>query len=108
MVPTIRNNKPVRVRHHREWDKVVRKIAGGLTIMKPAIGQWISHDSELFHERMIPVRIACTEKQIKQIMEFTGTHYNQQAVLAYKVSETVLFHKNEKFVAEKLNGQALS
>ena len=60
MVPTMSNDKkPFRTRYHRVWDEKVRKISGGLTIMKPAVGQWLSNDDELFKERMIPVRIAC-------------------------------------------------
>jgi len=83
--------KPVRTRHHREWDKYVRKVSGGLTILTPAKGQWISKEGELFAERMIPVRIVCDEKQIKKIMEFSMRHYRQKAVLAYEISSNVIF-----------------
>ena len=92
MVPCIWNTgKPVRTRHHQEWDKVVRKLAGGLTIYKPAKGQWVDKlTNMLYAERVIPVRIACTEKQIKQIAKFTLRHYKQLAVLVYVVSDKVL------------------
>lgn len=88
---------PVRTRHHKEWDKVVRKIAGGLTIYKPAKGQWIDTSVDQLHaERVIPVRIACTEKQIKQIANFTLRHYKQLAVLTYAVSDKVLLIKADE------------
>lgn len=88
--------KPVRTRHHKEWDKAVRKISGGLTILKPAKGQWLSKDGTLFDERMIPVRIVCTDKQMARIMKFTICHYRQLAVLAYEISNNVLYLEAEK------------
>ena len=98
MVPTQWNTgKPVRTKHHQEWDKVVRKWSGGLTIYKPAKGQWVDNCTQiLYAERVIPVRIACTENQIKQIAKFTLKHYKQLAVLVYVVSDKVLIIKDEQ------------
>jgi hypothetical protein len=60
-------------------------------------GQWVSPKGELFIERMIPVRIACTESQIDQIIMMSIEYYEQEAVLAYLVSERVkLVYKEEK------------
>lgn len=39
---------------------------------------------------MIPVRIACNEEQIRDIISFTLKHYKQIAVMAYKLSDKVL------------------
>lgn len=98
LVPTIMRDKPVRVRHHRQWDKYVRSIANGLTIFHPAKGQWINPEtSELIAERVIPVRVACTRKQLERIIDFTITHYDQIAVMAYLVSEEVIIkYRGEK------------
>ena len=85
------NGRPVRTKHHREWDKVIRKIAGGLTVLKPGKGQWVSSEGDLYEERMIPVRIACTRKQLDRIIAFTMDHYRQLAVLAYVVSSEVIY-----------------
>ena len=93
LVPTIVNDKPVRTRHHRSWDEKVRSVSNGLMVFKPAHGQWISPSGVLFKERMIPVRIACTEKQIEKIMKITLKHYNQEEVLAYRLSSCVKFMK---------------
>jgi hypothetical protein len=91
LVPCTMRGRPVHTRHHKEWDKVVRTIAGGLTILAPAKGQWLEPDTNtLFEERMIPVRIACTRKQIQRIMRFTLGHYDQKAVFAYLVSTEVI------------------
>jgi hypothetical protein len=87
-VPTERDGKPVRTRSHKEWDARVRRISGGLTILKPAKGQWISPTGELFEERMIPVRILCTKKDIEKIADITASFYNQAAVMYYLVSES--------------------
>jgi hypothetical protein len=93
LVPTQSNEgKPFRTRYHRVWDKKVRKIAGGLTILTPAKGQWLYKD-KLFEERMIPVRIACTEEQINQIIDITMQYYKQLAVMAYRISEKVIIKK---------------
>lgn len=91
MVPTVSNDgKPFRTRYHRVWDAKVREISGGLTIFKPVVGQWLSEDEQLFKERMIPVRIACTEEQIHEIIDYTIKYYDQLAVMAYVISEKVI------------------
>lgn len=79
----------IEVEYHRRWDEIVRQIAGGLTIFKPAKGQWLSQQAQLFHEEMIPVRIACTQVQMDEIADHTARYYNQLAVMYYRVSEFV-------------------
>ncbi len=80
--------------HHKEWDAFVKKITGGVTIMKPAKGEWLSPTGKLYVDRMIPCRIVCTEEQISEIIDFTIEHYNQEAVLAYRIStKVILRHK---------------
>ena len=90
LVPTemIRDGKtkPIRVRYHKVWDEKVKAIAGGLTILKPAMGYWVSDEGETFRERMIPVRIICSMLDITKIAEMTMEYYNQEAVLYYKIS----------------------
>lgn len=91
------DGRPVRTRHHKEWDKIVRKISAGLTILKPARGQWLSQNNELFEDRMIPVRFISTEKEAKYIANKTIEHYKQLAVLYYKISsECVIHNANEE------------
>ena len=90
-VPTQLNcGKPIRTRQHREWDNRVRRITGGLTILPPAKGQWVSPDGTIFKERMIPVRIVCTRNEIEKIIDITMDFYEQLAVLAYKISSEVI------------------
>lgn len=97
MVPCYYNTgKPVRTKHHKEWDKVVEGIAGGLTIYRPSLGKWKDKDNTSYHERVIPVRIACTENQIAQIAKFSLKHYRQIAVLVYKISDEVKIFRNEE------------
>lgn len=97
LVPTMRNDgRPIRTRFHRVWDEKVRKITSGLTILPVSRGQWVSPSGELFLERMIPVRIACGRQQIEEIIQMTIKYYEQEAVLAYLVSETVILrYSNE-------------
>lgn len=86
--------KPIRTRHHKEWDKVIRKISGGLTILAPSRGQWIDNrDGMLYEERMIPVRLVCTESELEKIIKFTASHYRQIAILAYEISRKVFYRE---------------
>lgn len=76
---------PISTKHHKNWDAKVRSISGGLTILKPAKGQWV-FQQELFEERVIPVRIMATERQMHKIVQFTLQHYRQKAVMYYVIS----------------------
>jgi len=92
------NNKDLKFsyEHHKAWDAYVKKTTGGVTIMKTAKGEWVSPTGKLYIDKMIPCRIVCTEDQISDIIDFTIEHYNQEAVLAYRVSMNVILrHKNE-------------
>src|SRR3989442_1195654 len=80
---------PIRKKHHKRWDAKVSKIAGGLTLFKPKKGRWLS-GSKLFKEKMIPVRIAATENEMRKIAKFTAKHYHQKAIMYYLVSDTVM------------------
>lgn len=88
--------KPVRTRHHKNWDAYVRKITGGLTILTPGKGQWI-HKGDLYEDRVIPVNIMCEEKDIKRIAEFTAKHYRQIAVMYFKLSSECVIHTNPDY-----------
>ncbi len=98
MVPTVTNEgKPIRTRHHQVWDRKVYALSRGLTILKPAVGKWVSPFGKLFTERMIPVRISCTREQIDEIIDITMKYYDQLAIMAYKVSdEVILKHRGDK------------
>jgi hypothetical protein len=96
MVPCNYNDgRPVRTRHHKVWDAKVRAISGGMTICKPTVGHWTNDDGEIFKDRMIPVRIACTEEEINRVLDITIKHYGQEASLAYLISERVIIKNKE-------------
>lgn len=77
------------VEYHKLWDEKIRQLAGGITILKTAKGQWISPNGQLFVEEMIPVRIYCSEENIEKIIGYTLQHYEQKAVFAYEISSNV-------------------
>lgn len=97
---------PATTAHHRVWDSFVRNISGGLTILSPAKGQWIlnaesrsvlkTKDGVLFEERVIPVRIACTQEDMEKIGKFTLKHYRQVEVMYYAVSDEIHFVRNKE------------
>lgn len=87
LVPTMRpTGEPIKTRCHKAWDEKVRKITNGLTISAPAKGQWIDPRGELAVERILPVRILATDGEMNKIVDMTIKHYEQEAVLAYKIS----------------------
>jgi hypothetical protein len=96
LVPASSKDKEFSYDHHKKWDEYVKSLAGGLTIMKTAKGEWINPDGVLYLDRMIPVRIKCKYSDIKKIVDFTINHYDQEAVLAYMISrEIILKHRTE-------------
>ncbi len=79
-------------RWHGMFDSFVRDLVGGFTIMKPTKkGSWTSQHAHTYDEQMIPVRIACTKEQIETIAAFAKTHYSQETVMYYKLSDEVYF-----------------
>lgn len=97
MVPTVSNDgTPYRTRHHREWDNRVRRISGGLTIHAVSKGQWVSPEGKVYIERMIPVRIIATRKEMEKIIDITLKHYpDQEAVLATVISQEYILKYRE-------------
>ena len=97
LVPTIDRTQTEYVKgYHKKWDAKVRAITGGLTIRPVEKGQWVHPSSKnLIAERMIPVKIACTRRQIEEICLMTAKYYDQEIVMAYRISEEVLMvHKD--------------
>jgi hypothetical protein len=89
LVPAFTNDGvKIQVPFHKEWDERVRKLAGGLTIMKTGIGNWIN-GNELYIERTIPIRIYCTKNQIDVIADITASHYGQKSIMYYALSDDV-------------------
>lgn len=80
------SGKPVKTRHHREWDKKVRTITGGLTIFSPGKGQWVDPEGVVYQDRVIPVQILASERQIDLIVNITMDHYRQKAVALFRLS----------------------
>lgn len=98
MVPcNFNDGRPVRTRHHREWDRQVRNITGGLTILSPGKGQWVDKNSgELYIDRVIPVNIIADTDQMKTIARITMRHYDQLAVMYFKLSDqAIIQYKDE-------------
>ena len=95
LVPCEMNGHPCRTVHHKNWDEMVRKIAGGLTVYKPGHGQWTSENEIVHKDRVIPVRIYCNKLQINKIADITLIHYNQEAVLYWLVSKKIIIKEKK-------------
>lgn len=84
--------KDFSIEHHQVWDEEVREIAGGLTITRSTKGYWTSPKGEVLKERMIPVRIYCDRESFLKIVKYTLVHYDQDAVMGYRISEDVILY----------------
>ena len=90
LVPTHSNDgKVIDVLRHRQWDSWVRQLTGGLSICSPIKGIWVNKCGKIVVERMIPVKIMCSNKQIEKISDITAKFYEQEAVMFYKISNNV-------------------
>lgn len=90
LIPANSNTgKPFSLDYHKIWDEEARKISCGLTILKTGKGEWTSPEGKTFRDKMIPVRIYCTESQINELIQYTIKHYDQEAVMAYEISKNV-------------------
>lgn len=96
LVPASWGKQQFSYEHHKAWDDYVISIAGGLTVFRGAKGQWISPDGKLFYDRIIPCRVACTREQLELIIDFTAKHYQQLAIMAYRVSDYVIIKHTEE------------
>jgi 8-oxo-dGTP pyrophosphatase MutT (NUDIX family) len=94
IIPTRMGDKFVRTKHHKVWDRYVRNITGGASISAPGKGQWVDDEGELIEERIIPVDIACTDGQLKRIIDFTHKHYRQDALMYFQISDNVFIEKS--------------
>jgi hypothetical protein len=88
-------NRFFSTKYHQQWDSRVRSLTGGLTIMRPATGQWISNDGKLYVERNIPVKIMCDRSTIEKIAHMTCCHYHQLAVFYYKISDECYIYERQ-------------
>ena len=92
LVPTTRKNgKPIRTRFHRIFDAKVRSLSGGLTIVQPTKGQWVSPEGRLLDERMIPVQFMATRAQKDEVVQFALKHYEQDCLMVVLISSEVEF-----------------
>ena len=67
--------------------------------MKSAKGEWVGGEEigVVFREPMIPVRVWATLEQIEEIAKVTMEHYDQKAVMYYRLAEKVFILKEEDY-----------
>ena len=59
-------------------------------MLRSATGQWV-HLGKLHQENVIPVRLVATREQMEEVAKFTVCHYRQKVIMAYKISDDVMF-----------------
>lgn len=90
LVPASNDKNEFTYEHHKQFDEYVKQKAGGITILRGGKGEWISPEGKLYKDRIIPCRICCSQCDIISIMKFALKHYNQKAIMAYKISDHVM------------------
>lgn len=78
------------MQHHYKWDKYVTDLCGGLMVLKSFKGKWVNKEGWPYNENMIQCRIACSREDMEKIVDFTSKHYDQECVMAYKISSDVV------------------
>lgn len=96
LIPTTIEGISLTVGYHMDWDSKVRKITKGLTILNTVSGQWEPYEDDIYEERMIPVRIACTKEQLEEILSFTIKYYKQKEIFAYRISDKIIAYKLDR------------
>ena len=59
-------------------------------MLRSATGQWV-HLGKVHQESVIPVRLLATREQMEEVAKFTVRHYRQKVIMAYKISDEVMF-----------------
>jgi hypothetical protein len=96
LVPRADNSgRQFATRKHNIWDARVRAVAGGLTKLPVVRGQWVGDDGKVYAERMTPVRVVASEREIRDLADFTAEHYSQLAVMYAEVSDNVKIHNRK-------------
>jgi hypothetical protein len=72
------------IAHHRAWDKRVSDLSGGLVLCPVLSGRY--HE---INEKVIPVQVACELATLFDILSITKAHYEQEQVMAWKISDEV-------------------
>lgn len=99
MVPcNFNDGKPVRTRHHKEWDRQIQNILSqkGMTIHTPGKGKWTNpKDGTTYVDRVIPVTLIASKDEMEKIAGITLKHYKQLAVLYFKISSETYIVNSE-------------
>jgi len=90
------------VSSHRQWNKYVEELTGGMVFFSNLDRRWISSTkTSPYFDNKIPVRIFCSKEQMDKIIDFTMQHYDQKHVIAYELSNNIILKHNGNEINEK-------
>mgnify|MGYP003395241913 CR=1 FL=1 len=75
------------------WDLIIA-TANGLTVMPNVKGFWVD-GGRTFTDENTPLRVVATKDEIRFIAHQAKSHFNQLAILYYKISDDVVFKTGE-------------
>jgi len=82
----------------RDFLLKVSGIVGGATMLnatQQVYGVWRGHDGSLFTDSSAPMLVAVeTKHQLQQIMSLARTTFEQDSIMAWLVSEEVIFNED--------------
>lgn len=77
--------------YHDRFLAKVLTVANGYTALPIVEGAWINGSGKTFIEKMIPVRIFCTDENITEIASFAKRHYDQEAIFVVELGTAIFF-----------------
>ncbi len=77
--------------HHGTFIRKVLTVAGGYSWLPEIDGAWVNSHCEVVKEKMIPIRVACTDENIKEIASFAKQHYEQEAIFVLEIGTARFF-----------------
>jgi hypothetical protein len=85
----------------RMWNEQVRRMTDGMSIMQAITGEWRNPENgRIVREKMIPVSLLMTQREIAELAQFTRTLFKQNCVMYYRVSSEVFMAGEEKATVE--------
>lgn len=87
---------PIFQSHHDVFDAMLLNLAGGYTALPVADGCWRDPETGIvYKERMQEVRVLCTGENRAKIIREALTHYQQEAIFWYVVSNYTVIEAKE-------------
>ena len=92
LVPTFFGTNPkIIINTIKVWENELLLISRGLTKLPVVDGVWINEGKEYFYKNT-PYRVCVTLEELNALLKLAKTLFNQITIMAYKISDDVIFY----------------